>query len=106
MKTYRYRGHSMSDPAKYRSRDEVQAVRDKSDPIEHAKRELEGAGVTADEIKKIEQEIRKEVNEAADFAEKTPEPEASELYTDVLVGTRSEEHTSELQSLMRISYAV
>src|SRR3546814_19027380 len=87
MKTYRYRGHSMSDPAKYRSRDEVQAVRDKSDPIEHAKRELEGAGVTADEIKKIEKEIRKEVNEAADFAEQKPEPEASELYTDVLVGT-------------------
>src|SRR3546814_5360693 len=92
MKTYRYRGHSMSDPAKYRSRDEVQAVRDKSDPIEHAKRELEGAGVTADEIKKIEQEIRKEVNEAADFAEQTPE--------------RSEEHTSELQTLMRIPFAV
>ncbi|MCM8730008.1 pyruvate dehydrogenase (acetyl-transferring) E1 component subunit alpha [Hephaestia sp. GCM10023244] len=87
MKTYRYRGHSMSDPAKYRSRDEVQAVRDKSDPIEHAKRELEAIGVTEDEIKSIEQEIRKIVNEAADFAEQAPEPEASELYTDVLVGT-------------------
>src|SRR3546814_4715849 len=94
MKTYRYRGHSMSDPAKYRSRDEVQAVRDKSDPIEHAKRELEGAGVTADESKKIEQEIRKEVNEAADFAEQPPEPEASELYTDVLVGTYYEDRKS------------
>jgi len=85
MKTYRYRGHSMSDPAKYRSRDEVQAVRDKSDPIEQAKKELEGMGVKEDEIKGIEQAIRKEVNEAADFAEQTPEPNPNELYTDVLV---------------------
>jgi pyruvate dehydrogenase E1 component alpha subunit len=85
MKTYRYRGHSMSDPAKYRSRDEVQAVRDKSDPIEHCKKLLAEQGVGEDELKKIEQEIRKVVNEAADFAESTPEPEAGELYTDVLV---------------------
>jgi len=87
MKTYRYRGHSMSDPAKYRSRDEVQAVRDKSDPIEQAKKELEALGVKEDELKTIEQEIRKQVNEAADFAEQTPEPDAAELYTDVLVET-------------------
>ena len=87
MKTYRYRGHSMSDPAKYRSREEVQEVREKSDPIEHAKRELEAAGVTEDELKSIEQEIRKVVNEAADFAEQTPEPDPAELYTDVLVGS-------------------
>ncbi|MBS0479917.1 MAG: pyruvate dehydrogenase (acetyl-transferring) E1 component subunit alpha [Proteobacteria bacterium] len=85
MKTYRYRGHSMSDPAKYRSRDEVQAVRDKSDPIEHAKKLLEDMGVKEDELKAVEQEIRKQVNEAADFAEQTPEPEPGELYTDVLV---------------------
>ena len=85
MKTYRYRGHSMSDPAKYRSRDEVQAVRDKSDPIDHAKKELEAAGVTEAELKAIEQEIRKIVSEAADFAESTPEPDPAELYTDVLV---------------------
>ena len=85
MKTYRYRGHSMSDPAKYRSREEVQSVRDKSDPIEHCKKLLEGEGVAADELKAIEQEIRKTVNEAADFAEQTPEPEPGELYTDVLV---------------------
>ena len=87
MKTYRYRGHSMSDPAKYRSRDEVQAVRDKSDPIDHAKKELEAAGVTEAELKSIEQEIRRIVNEAADFAESTAEPDPSELYTDVLVET-------------------
>jgi pyruvate dehydrogenase E1 component alpha subunit len=85
MKTYRYRGHSMSDPAKYRSRDEVQAVRDKSDPIDHVKKLLDGVGVSEAELKTIEQEIRKTVNEAADFAEQTPEPDPSELYTDVLV---------------------
>lgn len=85
MKTYRYRGHSMSDPAKYRSREEVQAVRDKSDPIEHAKALLEKLGVKEDELKAAEAAIRKQVNEAADFAEQTPEPELGELYTDVLV---------------------
>ncbi len=59
MKTYRYRGHSMSDPAKYRSREEVQAVRDKSDPIEQAKKELEAMGMKEDDFKPIETEIRK-----------------------------------------------
>ena len=86
LKTYRYRGHSMSDPAKYRSREEVQAVRDKSDPIEHLKRDLVAAGVSEDEIKKIDTEIKAQVAEAADFAEQMPEPELDELYTDVLVG--------------------
>jgi pyruvate dehydrogenase E1 component alpha subunit len=86
LKTYRYRGHSMSDPAKYRSREEVQAVRDKSDAIEHLKQELEAAGVTEDELKALEKEIRQIVQEAADFAEQAPEPELAELYTDVLVG--------------------
>ena len=85
LKTYRYRGHSMSDPAKYRSRDEVQAVRDKSDPIEAVKRELETLGVGEDAMKDVDKEIRKQVNDAADFAETSPEPEAQELYTDVLV---------------------
>ena len=77
----------MSDPAKYRSRDEVQAVRDNSDPIEGLKTELEAVGVKEDELKAIEAEIRKAVNESADFAEQTPEPDPAELYTDVLVGT-------------------
>ena len=85
MKTYRYRGHSMSDPAKYRSREEVQAVREKSDPIEYIKKLLGEQGVDEAQLKPIEQEIRRQVNESADFAESTPEPEASELYTDVLV---------------------
>jgi pyruvate dehydrogenase E1 component alpha subunit len=86
MKTYRYRGHSMSDPAKYRSRDEVQAVRDKSDPIEGLKKELEAGGATEDQMKAIDKEIRSIVAEAADFAEQSAEPELGELYTDILVG--------------------
>ncbi|MFD2500601.1 pyruvate dehydrogenase (acetyl-transferring) E1 component subunit alpha [Rhizorhabdus histidinilytica] len=86
LKTYRYRGHSMSDPAKYRSRDEVQSVRDKSDPIDHLKKELEAAGVSEDDLRKLEKDIRAIVTEAADFAEQSPEPEPEELYTDVLVG--------------------
>ncbi len=85
LKTYRYRGHSMSDPAKYRSREEVQAVREKSDPIEGLKAELLVAGATEDELKGLDQEIRRIVSEAADFAESAPEPDLSELHTDVLV---------------------
>jgi pyruvate dehydrogenase E1 component alpha subunit len=85
MKTYRYRGHSMSDPAKYRSRDEVQTMRETSDPIEGIKKALADAGIKEDELKSIDAEIRKVVSEAADFAETSPEPVAGELYTDVLV---------------------
>jgi pyruvate dehydrogenase E1 component alpha subunit len=85
LKTYRYRGHSMSDPAKYRSREEVQAVREKSDPIEAAKRELEAAGIKEEELKQLDKEIRAIVAESADFAEQSPEPEPGELFTDVLV---------------------
>jgi pyruvate dehydrogenase E1 component alpha subunit len=87
MKTYRYRGHSMSDPAKYRSREEVAAVREKSDPIEALKAELL-AGGHADEaaLKAMDKEIRAEVGEAAEFAESSPEPEMDALYTDVLLG--------------------
>jgi pyruvate dehydrogenase E1 component alpha subunit len=87
LKTYRYRGHSMSDPAKYRSREEVQSVREKSDPIEHCKRDLEAMGVKEEDLKQLDKEIRQIVVEAADFAEQSPEPEPGELYTDVLVGT-------------------
>jgi pyruvate dehydrogenase E1 component alpha subunit len=86
LKTYRYRGHSMSDPAKYRTREEVQDVREKSDSIEAIKKDLAGAGVSEDELKEIDKEIRRIVTEAADFAENSPEPDVSELYTDVLVG--------------------
>ena len=83
--TYRYRGHSMSDPAKYRSREEVQDMKDHKDPIEGLKKILVEQGRSEDDLKAIDKDIRKLVSEAADFAENSPEPEASELYTDVLV---------------------
>ena len=78
----------MSDPAKYRSREEVQEMRENRDPIEHAKREMLELGF-ADEawFKDLEKQVKAEVAEAADFAEQAPEPDPSELYTDVLVGT-------------------
>jgi pyruvate dehydrogenase E1 component alpha subunit len=87
LNTYRYRGHSMSDPAKYRSREEVQEMRDKHDPIEAARAELVQRGVGEDRIKQIDKQIRSQVAEAADFAETSPEPELAELATDVLVGS-------------------
>ena len=86
LNTYRYRGHSMSDPAKYRTRDEVQEQREKHDPIERLKRALIEKGHDEADLKAIDKDIRKVVTEAADFSESSPEPEASELYTDVLVG--------------------
>ncbi|WP_320076650.1 pyruvate dehydrogenase (acetyl-transferring) E1 component subunit alpha [Novosphingobium ovatum] len=87
LNTYRYRGHSMSDPAKYRSREEVQDVRENRDPIEGAKAELLARGVPEDKLKDIEKRIRAICTQAADFAESSPEPDMSELYTDVLVGS-------------------
>jgi pyruvate dehydrogenase E1 component alpha subunit len=83
--TYRYRGHSMSDPAKYRTREEVQDYREHKDPIDHAARDLQALGVKEDELKAIDKEIKDIVVQAAKFAEDAPEPEASELATDVLV---------------------
>ncbi len=85
MQTYRYRGHSMSDPAKYRTKDEVQKMRDDHDPIEQVKRRLlDGGGVGEDEIKRIDAEVRAVVAEAADFATHDPEPDVAELWTDIL----------------------
>jgi pyruvate dehydrogenase E1 component alpha subunit len=85
MQTYRYRGHSMSDPAKYRTREEVQKVRSEQDPIEQVRnRLLKKGGVKEDDLKKIDAEIRDIVNDAAEFATHDPEPEPAELYTDVL----------------------
>jgi len=84
MQTYRYRGHSMSDPAKYRTRDEVEKMRTEHDAIEQTRQRLLGEhGVSADELKKIDADIRRIVNEAADFATHDPEPDPSELWTDV-----------------------
>ena len=86
MQTYRYRGHSMSDPAKYRSKDEVQKMRSEHDPIEQVKSRLIDKGwSTEDDLKKIDKDVRDIVADAADFAQSDPEPDASELYTDILL---------------------
>ncbi|MEO1342807.1 MAG: pyruvate dehydrogenase (acetyl-transferring) E1 component subunit alpha [Pseudomonadota bacterium] len=84
VKTYRYRGHSMSDPAKYRTREEVQKVREEKDAIEHV-RDLLLAGKQAaeDDLKAIDKEIKARVNAAADFAKESPEPAIEELWTDI-----------------------
>jgi pyruvate dehydrogenase E1 component alpha subunit len=85
LSTYRYRGHSMSDPAKYRSREEVQDVREHNDSIDRAKAELIAMGTSEDRLKDLDKAIRARVSAAADFAENAPEPDLAELYTDVLV---------------------
>ncbi|MCA3388157.1 MAG: pyruvate dehydrogenase (acetyl-transferring) E1 component subunit alpha [Roseomonas sp.] len=86
MKTYRYRGHSMSDPAKYRTREEVQKMRETSDCIETARKALlDDFGVTEAELKVIDDEVKAIVQDSADFAQESPEPPESELMTDILV---------------------
>ena len=86
MMTYRYRGHSMSDPAKYRSKEEVQKMREEHDPIEQVKARIITMGAASeDELKKIDAEIRAIVTEAAEFAQNNPEPDVSELWTDIYV---------------------
>ena len=85
LNTYRYRGHSMSDPAKYRTREEVQDVRDHKDPIEAIKKVLIENGKTEEDLKALDKAIRARVAESADFAENSPEPEPGELYTEILV---------------------
>jgi pyruvate dehydrogenase E1 component alpha subunit len=84
MQTYRYRGHSMSDPARYRSREEVKKTREERDPIEHVRHRLMADhGVTEDDLKATDKEVRAIVNDSAEFAQNTPEPDASELWTDI-----------------------
>ncbi len=84
MKTYRYRGHSMSDPAKYRAKEEVQKVRSERDPIEQIKDAvLDGKHMDEADLKAIDKEIKNAVAEAVTFAQECPEPALSELYTDV-----------------------
>ncbi|MFG6517047.1 pyruvate dehydrogenase (acetyl-transferring) E1 component subunit alpha [Sulfitobacter sp. 1A13496] len=84
IKTYRYRGHSMSDPAKYRTREEVQKMRDERDPIEAVRTLLlEGNHASEEDLKAIDKEIKKIVNESADFAKESPEPHLDELWTDI-----------------------
>ena len=85
MKTYRYRGHSMSDPAKYRSKEEVQKMRKESDPIDNLRHTiLAGGFATEDQLKDIDKEIKSIVTAAAEYAQQSPEPDESELYTDIL----------------------
>ena len=83
MLTYRYRGHSMSDPAKYRSKEEVEKVRHDQDPIEQVRNRLLADKVSEQDLKAIDAEVREIVNAAADFAQHDPEPDVSELYTDI-----------------------
>jgi pyruvate dehydrogenase E1 component alpha subunit len=86
MLTYRYRGHSMSDPAKYRSKEEVQKMRSEQDPIEQVRaRLLEKGWASEDELKAIDKDVRDIVADSADFAQADPEPDVSELYTDILL---------------------
>jgi pyruvate dehydrogenase E1 component alpha subunit len=84
MKTYRYRGHSMSDPGKYRTREEIDEVRHTRDPIDHLQERLIGAGYADEaELRAVDADIRRRVADAAEFARTAPEPDSSELYTDV-----------------------
>ncbi|MEZ5813544.1 MAG: pyruvate dehydrogenase (acetyl-transferring) E1 component subunit alpha [Alphaproteobacteria bacterium] len=83
--TYRYRGHSMSDPAKYRTKEEVASMKEDRDPITHVKDMMADMGVAEEELKAIDKEIKAIVNEAATFAQESPEPGEHELWTDVLV---------------------
>ncbi len=86
MKTYRYRGHSMSDPAKYRTKEEVAKMREQHDPIDQLRKKMLEEGQTSEEVlKEIDRQVKGIVGEAADFAQSSPEPDAQELWTDILV---------------------
>ena len=87
METYRYRGHSMSDPAKYRTKEEVQRIRSEQDPIDQLREKILSSGLADDgALKVFDKEVKGIVTEAAEFAQNSPEPEPSDLYSDVLVG--------------------
>ena len=85
MKTYRYRGHSMSDPGKYRTREEIQKMRGERDCIEHARHQLLDLGLDDEALKQVDAAIKARIAEAAEFAQASPEPAESELWTDVLL---------------------
>lgn len=92
VKTYRYRGHSMSDPAKYRTREEVQKMREEKDAIEHVRDLLlAGKHATEDDLKNIDKDVKKVVNASADFAKDSPEPAVEELWTDIYVDASGQE---------------
>jgi pyruvate dehydrogenase E1 component alpha subunit len=90
MKTYRYRGHSMSDPGKYRTREEIDAVRKTRDPIEHLQERLEGQGWLDEAVARaIDTEVKAVIADAAEFARTAPEPAPEELFTDVYAEARA-----------------
>jgi pyruvate dehydrogenase E1 component alpha subunit len=90
MQTYRYRGHSMSDPAKYRTKDEVSKMREEHDPIEMVrKRLIEMHGVPEADLKATDAKVRETVNQSAEFATHDPEPDPAELWTDILLDARA-----------------
>ena len=84
MMTYRYRGHSMSDPAKYRTREEVDKVRAERDPIDRLRKRLVIDGVAETDLKSVDREVKEIIADAAEFAQASPEPDPSELFTDIL----------------------
>ena len=85
MKTYRYRGHSMSDPAKYRTREEVDAMRKQHDPIDQMRDLLKNQNISDDQLKAIDSDVKVTVTKATEFAQTSPEPDASELFTNILL---------------------
>ena len=85
VQTYRYRGHSMSDPAKYRTKEEVERYKEERDPLERLKAMMSSNGISEDDLKPLEKEVKEIVAEAAQFAQDSPQPDESELWTDVLV---------------------
>ncbi len=88
--TYRFRGHSMSDPGKYRSKEEVDKAKAERDPIEILRRVMEEkAGFKEDDFKAIEKDVKSVINEAAEFAQQSPEPDPSQLWTDILISTEA-----------------
>ncbi|MDA0229887.1 MAG: pyruvate dehydrogenase (acetyl-transferring) E1 component subunit alpha [Proteobacteria bacterium] len=85
MMTYRYRGHSMSDPAKYRTREEVSKMRQERDPIENVRERLIAAGYADDEaLKEVDRDVKAKINDAAEFSQDSPQPDSAELYTSIL----------------------
>jgi pyruvate dehydrogenase E1 component alpha subunit len=85
MKTYRYRGHSMSDPAKYRTKEEVESVKEAADPIHHMLAMLQMHNISEDDLKKIDKEIKEIVNQSVEYADASPEPDPAELFTDICI---------------------
>ena len=85
MMTYRYRGHSMSDPAKYRTREEVSKMRQERDPIENVREQMIAEGFADDDaLKEVDRDVKAKINDAAEFAQDNPQPDSTELHTDIL----------------------